>query len=116
MKTNDVIDMLLEILGGTKEDLVKELKETIKQKSINPFLSNCGSISEMFYRKRQFEYRKADAKNHTDEYLDEHFTEDELNDMVVDFIKDYDCNINENTQWTDVIDDYIESRGHGNEV
>ena len=37
MKTNDVIDMLLEILGVTKADLIKELKETIKQKSTNPF-------------------------------------------------------------------------------
>ncbi len=110
MKTNDVIDMLLEIIGVTKEDLVKELMEAIKQKNINPFLSNCGSISEMLYRKRQFEHSKANAKNHASEYIDEHFTEEELNDIVVNFIKGYDCNIDENTQWIDVIDNYIKSR------
>ena len=76
-------------------------------------------IEEMVYRAKEHQHRLEDALSHCKEYLDERnvlFDEDvleaegHLENIVREFEHRFDCNLDENSIWNDVIRNYFQDK------
>lgn len=76
-------------------------------------------IDEAVYRAKEHKYRLEDALNHCEEYLDERnvlFDKDvleaegHLENIVIEFEHRFDCNLDENSIWNAVIENYFQDK------
>lgn len=102
---------VLNELGSTKESLVRELytlekwfKKDRHSDSIKEMPYNL-SLEFLFYYKRQANLKTEDIITHAEE-LGYELNWDEAEDIVIELLNKYDCNVDENTQ----IDSLIERR------
>ena len=111
-KTLDItLDELLNKLGKTKEDLVMSLNNL--QQYVEP--QEHGdikyvSLQRMFFLKEEFENHIEDVKTHAD-YIGHDISDDEAKEIIKVFERKYDSNIDENTQWDYMIEQFVKRRG-----
>lgn len=64
--------------------------------------------NDELYREQEFEYRKQDAENHAEEMgVDGILTEEDYYEIAQRFLNKQDCNIDENTQFEYIINEYL---------
>lgn len=104
------IEGLLGQLGKTKEDLARELEELYQyvESQEHGYLDQI-TLQRMFSVKQGFENRMEDARWHT-EFLGYKLSDNELTGIVRRFEAKYDCNIDESSQWENLINTYVNNR------
>lgn len=110
-KTLDImLDELLNKLGKTKEDLVmslNKLQQYIESQEHGDL--KYVSLQRMFFLKEDFENHIEDVKTHAD-YLGYDISDDEAKEITWAFEQENDSNIDENTQWDYVIEQFVKRR------
>ena len=103
-KTLDItFDELLNKLGKTKEDLVRELEEldewmkTTNYRNDFTGMEGFVSLGYMFYRKKVFEGKVDDVLNRADDWGYD-ISWEEAEEVVILLQEIYDCNLIENDQ------------------
>ena len=103
-KTLDItLDELLNKLGKTKEDLVRELEEldewmeTTNYRNGFTGMEGFVSLCYMFYKKKVFEGKVDDVLNRADDWGYDISWED-AEKVVILLQETYDCNLSENDQ------------------
>lgn len=111
-KTLDItLDELLNKLGKTKEDLamsLNKLQQYIESQEHGDLKDI--SLQRMFFLKEEFENHIEDVKTHAD-YLGHDISDDEAKEIIKVFERKYDSNIDENTQWDYMIEQFVKRRG-----
>lgn len=110
-----MLDGLLIKLGKTKEDLVmslNDLQQYVESQEHGDL--KCISLQRMFYLKEEFKNHIEDVKTHAD-LLGYDISDEEAKEIIWVFGRKYDCNIDENTQWDYVIEQFVKRRAQ-NEV
>ena len=110
-KTLDItLGELLNKLGKTKEDLVMSLNNLQKYiESQEHGDLKYVSLQRMFFLKEEFENHIDDVKTHAN-YLGFDISDEEAKEIILAFERKYDSNIDENTQWDYVIEQFVKRR------
>ena len=110
-KTLDItLEELLNKLGKTKEDLVmslNNLQQYIESQEHGDL--KYVSLQRMFFLQEEFGNHIDDVKTHAD-YLGYDISDDEAKEIVGMFERKYDSDIDENTQWDYVIEQFVKRR------
>lgn len=104
------LDELLNKLGKTKEDLVmslNNLQQYVESQEHGEL--KYVSLQRMFFLKEDFENHIEDVKTHAD-YLGCDISDEEAKEIIWAFEQKYDSNIDENTQWDYVIEQFVKRR------
>lgn len=106
----DKVERLLTKLGKTKVDLIKELAELNDwiEKTDHANLEGI-SLKRMFYVKQDIENRIEDVNAHA-EYLGCKLSESDVMKIVERFLGKYDCTIDEDTQITYLIENFMKRK------
>lgn len=110
-KTLDItLDELLNKLGKTKEDLVISLNN-LQQYAESQEHGDLKYIplQRIFFLKEEFENHIDDVKTHAD-CLGYNVSDYEAKEIIWAFERKYDSNIDENTQWDYVIEQFVKRR------
>ena len=105
-----MLDELLIKLGKTKEDLVmslNNLQQYVESQEHGDL--KYISLQRMFFLKEEFENHIEDAKAHADN-LGYDISDEEAKEIIEVFERKYDSNIDENTQWEYVIEQFVKRR------
>lgn len=107
---NITLDELLNKLGKTKEDLVMSLNNLQKYiESQEHGNLKYVSLQRMFFLKEDFENHIDDVKTHAD-CLGYNVSDEEAKEIIWAFERKYDSNIDENTQWDYMIEQFVKRR------
>lgn len=100
----DFGDRYIDILRESNNNV--DTSKVYTKKDIKNGISEYETDEEIF-RRIQKQYRIEDAKRHCEDLGYDNLNSDDFENIAEAFLNNYDCNISENTQFENIIENYV---------